>query len=404
MEKKIKIADRDYIVSSDDNYLNAVGSVFEPYMVKLFQSVVGPDDVVADIGGNIGLTAILFSTLAKYVYAFEPSSTTFNILKNNIARTGFTNIEAINLGLGVEKQSVTLTFAKNNRSGGYVSNKIMPEGGHITETVNIETLDDYFETKRPIPTFLKIDVEGFEKNVIEGGGKLIKKYQPTVVMEMNHFCLDVLQRITIPDFLDFMRGVFPYLYAVDSDNMSVVNLHVPDQAYMVMYEHVVNRRYPNIVGFFKKEIKEKLKKLVLVEERSIGKKLFETPEVQEPLGSIISKNVMKLPLLLNPGEVFLIDLELRNSSKEKWYSYGSKPIFISYHWYKTEGDTVIYDGVRSVLSKEFIAPSTYSTECAKIIAPTEKGEYNLIVTLVQEGVSWLESRGFEPVMIKTIVS
>ena len=108
MEKKIKIADRDYIVSSDDNYLNAVGSVFEPYMVKLFQSVVGPDDVVADIGGNIGLTAILFSTLAKYVYAFEPSSTTFNILKNNIARTGFTNIEAINLGLGVEKQSVTL--------------------------------------------------------------------------------------------------------------------------------------------------------------------------------------------------------------------------------------------------------------------------------------------------------
>lgn len=80
-------------------------------------------------------------------------------------------------------------------------------------------------------------------------------------MEMNHFCLDVLQRITIPDFLDFMRPVFPYLYAIDTDNATIVDLHVPDRAYMVMHEHVVKHRFPNLVGGFDPKLKEKLEAL-----------------------------------------------------------------------------------------------------------------------------------------------
>jgi FkbM family methyltransferase len=258
--KNIKIGDATYTVASDDIYLHAVGNDFEPHMVQLFRALMIPSDVVADIGANIGLTAILFSSLAKKIYAFEPSPSTCRILSSNLARANASNVKAINLGLGHKEETLTITFAQNNRSGGYVSDKIRPGTGHVTEEIRIDTLDHFFADKEP-PTFLKIDVEGFEQNVIKGGGVFLQQHKPKVVMEMNHFCLDVLQRITVPDFLDFMRSVFPYLYAVDTDNSAIVDLHVHDQAYMVMHEHVVRHRFPNLVGGFDPRIKSKLDEL-----------------------------------------------------------------------------------------------------------------------------------------------
>lgn len=258
MENQIKIGGSVYAVSSDDNYLEAMGNDFEPHMVQLFRALTDPEDVVADIGANIGLTAILFSSLAKKTYAFEPSPSTFRILSGNLTKNSIRNVEPINLGLGNKEETLTITFAQNNRSGGYVSDKIRPESGHVTEEIQIVTLDNFFSSRHPAPSFLKIDVEGYEQNVVQGGGAFLQRAQPVVVMEMNHFCLDVLQRITIPDFLDFMRSVFPYLYAIDTDNTTIIDLHVPDKAYMVMHEHVVKHRFPNLVGGFDIKIKEKL--------------------------------------------------------------------------------------------------------------------------------------------------
>jgi FkbM family methyltransferase len=169
MEKTIAIDNKDYFLTSDDIYLEAMGDNFEPHMVALFKALVGPDDVVADIGANIGLTSILFSSLAKKVISFEPTPSTYKILVENLSRAGADNVEPVNFGLGKQVESQTITFAKNNRSGGYVSDKIRLEIGHQTEQINIETLDHFFNGRSTQPSFLKIDVEGFEQNVIRGG-------------------------------------------------------------------------------------------------------------------------------------------------------------------------------------------------------------------------------------------
>ena len=258
--KNILIGSKSFQVASDDQYIEAVGSDFEPHMVQLFKALIHPDDIVADVGANIGLTALLFSDLARYVYAFEACPSTYNILQKNLKSNNVHNVEVINFGIGHKPEILTITFATNNRSGGFVSNKIKPIKGHTTEKIHIRTLDDFF-TDIPQPSFIKIDVEGFEQNVIRGGSSLLEKYRPTVVMEMNHFCLDVLQRITIPDFLDFMRSIFPFLYAVDGDNETIIDLHIPEKAYFVMHEHVVRHRFPNIVGGWPKEIDSRLKRL-----------------------------------------------------------------------------------------------------------------------------------------------
>lgn len=418
MEKQIKIGDSIYAVSSDDNYLEAMGNDFEPHMVQLFRALIGPDDVVADIGANIGLTAILFSSLAKQAYAFEPSPSTFRILSENLGRNRISNVEAINLGLGHNKESLTITFAQNNRSGGYVSDKIRPENGHVTEEIRIDTLDHFFSSTAPAPTFLKIDVEGFEQNVLKGGIGFLQRARPVVVLEMNHFCLDVLQRVTIPDFLDFMRSVFPSLYAIDTDNKTIVDLHVSDRAYMVMHEHVVKHRFPNVVGGFDSKLKAKLaaleneaqgvvslsKRLMSMINRKLGAAAatFKTPPLSRPFGKI---NTQALNEDVTAGSFFEINVNVTNGSKEVWHGYGDHPVFLSYHWTRNYGsDFFIYDGIRTELMKPELSPGETLEQQIRIEAPNESGEFKLILTLVQEGVGWFEDRGFEPALLNIQVT
>jgi hypothetical protein len=224
---------------------------------------------------------------------------------------------------------------------------------------------------------------------------------------MNHFCLDVLQRITIPDFLDFMRSAFPYLYAVDTDNLTIVDLHVPDAAYMVMHEHVVKHRFPNLVGGFDPKIKSKLDELANSAgglgtiSRRIGSArdrvadkltgLFKTPSLTKPAGRIVIKESVHSVM---SGDLFEIHVGLSNESQERWHGYGDKPVLLSYHWKNQDGSYLVYDGVRTELQNGDLAPGSTVDESLRVIAPSEKGTYQLILTVVQEGVCWFEDKGF----------
>lgn len=416
METNIKIGEKTYSVSSDDAYLEAMGKDFEPHMVQLFRALIGPNDIVADIGANIGLTALLFSSLAKKTYAFEPSPSTFRILTENLARNDIANVEAVNLGLGQAVENLTITFAKNNRSGGYVSEKIRPESGHITEEIRIDTLDHFFTGRSPIPTFLKIDVEGYEMNVVRGGAEFLKTYQPTVVMEMNHFCLDVLQRITIPDFLDFMRSAFPYLYAIDTDNQTIVDLYVPDQAYMVMHEHVVKHRFPNLVGGFDAQLRTKLERLAGVKSQAaltanrINSLVLRAAarlsnsikrrSISKPVGKI---ELLETVSILSPDGLTELPVRITNESAESWHGDGDHPVYLSYHWKKADGSMYVYDGIRTPLQHDAVAPGSQLEQVMSILPPNEPGAYRLVLTLVQEGVCWFEDRGFQSLEVQVNV-
>lgn len=253
MKRTIKVGETMREINSDDKYLSNMSPEFEPHMTALFKALIKPNMVVADIGANIGMTALLFSDLAKHVYAFEPGRSTYAFMQENVA--GVKNIEPVNIGMGERSEDQTLTFAKSNRSGGFVSNAIKVDNpGHVTESIRIDTLDNYFFDRPLRPDFIKMDVEGFEPAVLRGAKALITNKKPTVVLELNHFCLNVLQRVTLPDFFDQLRSLFPVLLAVDTDNVKLANLHVPDAAYTVMHHHATSFRFPNIVCGFSDEI------------------------------------------------------------------------------------------------------------------------------------------------------
>ncbi|MDO8693476.1 MAG: FkbM family methyltransferase [Sheuella sp.] len=268
-----KIGGKKYEIASDDNYLEHIKGEFEPEMVVLFKSLIRSNDVVLDVGANIGCTSILFGNLAEKVYCFEPSPTTFGYLEKNVKNARLDRVTPVNVGLGKESGMFELTFSQSDRSGGFVSNLTSASQGHQVEQIKIIKGDDFMnESKVPKIDFIKIDVEGFEKSVIEGLSATIARDQPIVVLELNHWCLNALQRTSVPDFFDFLRSVFPHLYAVDMsyvrnfkdrvrrklipslyDVKDAKNLHDLNASYHVMNRHILNGfSYPILVGAFDK--------------------------------------------------------------------------------------------------------------------------------------------------------
>ncbi len=248
-QAKVRIGDKDYLIVSDDDYLAYVERGFEPDTVRLLKVLMRPGDTVLDVGANIGCTAILFGETAAAVHAFEPSPTTCSYLTRNLAEAGLSQVHAHKYGLGVETQETTLTFSPSNRSGGFVSDQTQAGAGHTVETIRIRTLDEVLpELGIHTVDLMKIDVEGVEGQVLSGAAHTLAQHRPLVTAELNHWCLNAFQRVSVPEFFDQLRATFPILLAVDGN--SYLDLNDDTERYTVMYHHILHMRFPNVVGAY----------------------------------------------------------------------------------------------------------------------------------------------------------
>jgi len=129
--------------------------------------VLKKQDIFIDIGANIGSYSIIAGSRCNNVYSFEPLPTTFNILKKNIVFNDFENkINAFNIGLSFEKNKLKFTNDLDT-----VNHVALDNSSNFSE-VSVDKLDNIIELKDK-DYFLKIDVEGFELNVIKGATKLL---------------------------------------------------------------------------------------------------------------------------------------------------------------------------------------------------------------------------------------
>lgn len=137
-------------------------------------------DFFIDIGSNVGSYTLLSGVIKKStVVSFESIPTTFDKLKNNILiNKETTNIKIINSGVGKEKGE--LFFTNNMLS---TINQVSSTKSDDCILVNVNTLDSYGFN----PTVIKIDVEGYEKFVIEGGENTLKNESLKVlIVEINN--------------------------------------------------------------------------------------------------------------------------------------------------------------------------------------------------------------------------
>lgn len=155
---------------------------FEESELKLCAEYLQQDSVVLDIGANIGLHSVFFSTITdSLIYSFEPSKKTFGKLIRNTE--SIDNILTFNFALSNENQIVDFYEAKDNAYSSLKDTKRKAIES-ISKVICLK-LDDLFQLFNPSKIdFVKIDVEGFEQNVLEGMQNIISKFKPVIYCEI----------------------------------------------------------------------------------------------------------------------------------------------------------------------------------------------------------------------------
>jgi FkbM family methyltransferase len=159
---------------------NALQEIFVEKVYSSYPEFIpSKKETVVDVGAQYGDYSIF---LAKYigvkkVYSFEPLVENYNIFKENIKLNNITNIEPYNIALGDKTSEV---------ERGILDNMITISESETKSTIKIEKLDNIPSIQED---FLKIDVEGFEMEVLNGAIENIKANMPNIIIEVHSYAL-----------------------------------------------------------------------------------------------------------------------------------------------------------------------------------------------------------------------
>jgi len=153
--------------------------VSEPALFKFYDQFLQHGMVVLDAGANIGLHALYFSKRVGsngHVYSFEPDRKIFDRLLTHIDQNHAANVECLRFALGSKPGVVEVVHNAEDTSRTFVRNFSTDDAPADQDAVEVMTLDDFSQTQNlPRIDFLKIDVEGFEREILMGARGLLER-------------------------------------------------------------------------------------------------------------------------------------------------------------------------------------------------------------------------------------
>lgn len=178
----------DYI----KNQVIKQGANWEEHFHQQFKKYVKPGSVVLDIGSHIGTHTLPLSRLVGNqgtVYAFEPQVKIFCELAINMYLNKCENVKMFHQALGADERWIEMSIPKETWMEQFGRDTINEGHGTVNLHSNNQTGDqaklvklDDFQLQNV--SFIKIDVEGFEMEVIKGGIETIKRNMPVIIMEI----------------------------------------------------------------------------------------------------------------------------------------------------------------------------------------------------------------------------
>ena len=142
-----------------------------------------------DIGAALGSYSWILKSKSKKVFAFEPGFTHFNYL----SKVNFcSNVELVNSAVGAVSDEMTMYTAGMDEEALHTatlssSNPVSSASNVVETSVQQVSLDSFFEVqinKGDSIDFIKIDVEGYELEVLEGGRRLLDAFHPFIICEI----------------------------------------------------------------------------------------------------------------------------------------------------------------------------------------------------------------------------
>lgn len=184
-ETKYQFRLKANLTNPEHQYLYFYGTHDERYIVTKLLNIIKPGDICWDIGANIGFYTCLLASLVEdsgAVVAFEPAARTCGYLKENVSLNQFTNVTVVNKGLGDKQEQRLLHYSEAGLAEGTASLKYA-DGRAVSERVALDTIDDLIR-ELPTPEFVKIDVEGYQLEVLRGGEHFFKTRAPLLMAEL----------------------------------------------------------------------------------------------------------------------------------------------------------------------------------------------------------------------------
>lgn len=247
------IYDFDMVVNENGGKEIYYLGFYEVGTLDVIKKCLEPTDNFIDIGASIGLMSVFASKCIPQgiVLSFEPQKERFEILKKNAAINDCKNIQMFNNGLGKKEDQLKLYTDVFSPSIVDTENSA---GKH--ELVDILILDKVVESKE-IETikFIKIDVEGFELDVLTGAKKLLSNSNPPII------CVEYVKRLQSMNkndisIVDFIKQVNNYrLFQLEKTSNTVSklvevederDLRDCDNIYCFTEKHIDNLKSANL--------------------------------------------------------------------------------------------------------------------------------------------------------------
>ena len=160
--------------------------VYEEAELKVLANHLKANSVFIDIGANFGLyslTASQYISEEGSIICFEPFPENYKSLCTNLSLNNLSRVSAENTAIGSETGTLKLYYNSKENNLGMVSSKNTQDSDFVT--VNKICIDDYLKSKSLDKiTFIKIDVEGFEHEVLQGMKKTLQQYSPIILIEV----------------------------------------------------------------------------------------------------------------------------------------------------------------------------------------------------------------------------
>lgn len=168
------------VTSATGNYYVGLAEFNDMAFVLHF---LRPDDFFLDAGANVGVYTVLASGVrAARTMSFEPIPSTYARLVDHVRLNDMAErVSHFNMALGSKEETLVFTSDED------CTNHVLPEGadtGGNRVEVKVRDMDSVLEGKCPL--LMKIDVEGFETQVIGGAQKTLTNSQlKAIIIELN---------------------------------------------------------------------------------------------------------------------------------------------------------------------------------------------------------------------------
>ncbi len=219
----------------------------EEWIIDFVKSQIRrPLPVIFDIGSNRGdyASAVItsFGSENIHLYCFEPSKTAYELLNTKLSKRS--DVRLYNFGFGDKTETVKLYSCLEGAGSASVNNAPYHHKDHnlVIEEIALTTLDEFCDTHHLQKIhFMKMDVEGYEMNILSGGSKLINSAAIDFIQFEFGFP-SIESRVFFKDIFSFLTEKYRIYRSLFDGLIEIPAYDYKDELYTIQNFLAISRR------------------------------------------------------------------------------------------------------------------------------------------------------------------